>query len=273
VPHEIDDDSFWQEFRRRVKNANPEAYIVGEIWTPAQRWLEGDQFDAVMNYVLTQPLMSFFGARTLAPLWHGGTYPPAKPMNAPEFAQAVESALSLYDWEITSAQMNLLGSHDTPRFVNMVGGDRSALRLAMLCMMTLPGAPTIYYGDEIGLSGGYEPESRGGMPWDRSQWDVELLGYIRGAIQLRNAHAALRRGTYRTLLAEGEQLAYARELDGERLIVAFNAAADPQTLHVPLAGGGSPRVLFGEVQEITRQDAVVSINALSRSGVVIALQN
>ncbi len=247
VPAEIDDDDFWREFRRRVKAINPEAYIVGEIWTEAQRWLQGDQFDAVMNYIQTHAAVRFFGARTLAPLWLGGTYPPPRPVDAAGFARDIEKMLALYDWQITQAQLNLLSSHDMPRFLTLVKGDQSALRMAMLFQMTMPGAPTVYYGDEIGLQGGYDPECRGAMPWDERQWDMALRDYVRATIHLRHAHPALRRGTYRTALAEGELFAYERVYEGQRFAVTFNTAQTERQLRLSLAAPAQEATLtFGQ---------------------------
>jgi glycosidase len=268
VPAEIDDDDFWREFRRRVKAVNPDAYIVGEIWTEAQRWLQGDQFDAVMNYIQTHAAVRFFGARTLAPLWLGGTYPPPTPLDAEGFARDIEAMLALYDWQITLAQLNLLSSHDMPRFLTLVKGDQSALRMAMLFQMTMPGAPTVYYGDEIGLQGGYDPACRGAMPWDERQWDTALRDYIRAAIQLRHAHPALRRGTYRTALAEGELFAYERAYEGKRLVVTFNTAQTERPLRLALS---SPvqraALLFGQGQaHIERGSLAVTLPA--RTGAV-----
>jgi glycosidase len=179
--------------------------------------------------------------------------------------------LDLYDWEITGAQMNLLSSHDTPRFINMVGGDQSALKLAMLFQMTMPGAPTVYYGDEIGLAGGYDPGCRAAMPWERERWDTELFDFVREAIALRKAHVALRRGTYRTLLAEGEQYAFERAHDGERLVVAFNTAATAATLSLPAEQvAAPPQILFGDAHAAF-QDGRLAIQTTPRAGVVIAL--
>lgn len=272
VPFEIDDDAFWQEFRRRVKNANPEAYLVGELWGDSQRWLSGDQFDAQMNYLHQRACIAFFGARTLADLYPGGGFDPLQPIDAAGFTEQVERMLSLYDWEVTSVQMNLLDSHDTARFLTMVGDDKSALKLAMLFTMTMPGAPTIYYGDEVGLSGGYEPESRGGMPWDESCWDHDLLDYIRAAIQLRHDHPTLRRGQYQTVLAEGETAAYLRTLGQARTLVAFNAGDTAQSLVVTLDRPASQtQVLFGQPEQLERQNNTLQLRMPKRSGVVIAL--
>jgi len=272
VPAEIDDDDFWREFRRRVKRVNPDAYIVGEIWTEAQRWLQGDQFDAVMNYIQTHAAVRFFGARTLAPLWLGGTYPPPTPLDAEGFARDIEAMLALYDWQITLAQLNLLSSHDMPRFLTLVKGDQSALRMAMLFQMTMPGAPTVYYGDEIGLQGGYDPACRGAMPWDERQWDIALRDYIRAAIQLRHAHPALRRGTYRTTLAKGELFAYERAYEGQHLVVTFNTAQSERQLHLSLADPVQrATLLFGEGQEQIA-GGVLTVTLPARTGAVWQIQ-
>ena len=182
VPEDIDDDSFWQEFRQVVKSANPDAYILGEIWHEAQRWLQGDQFDAVMNYPFASAAMGFFGARTLTSEYNPDHFP-QKALDAEEFAQRVDRLHGLYDWEINHAQLNLLDSHDTPRALWMMGGDKSALRLAVVFQTTIPGAPCVYYGDEIGLSS----HQRQTLPWqDEATWDKELLGFYRRAIPLRS---------------------------------------------------------------------------------------
>lgn len=268
VPAEIDDDSFWREFRQRVKAAKPDAYLVGEIWTEAKRWLQGDQFDAVMNYIQTYAAVRFFGARTLAPLWLGGSYPPPTPLDAAGFARDIEAMLALYDWQITLAQLNLLSSHDMPRFLTLVSGDVSALRLAMLFQMTMPGAPTVYYGDEVGLRGGYDPECRGAMPWDEGQWDTALRDYVRATIRLRHAHSALRRGSYRTVLAEGELFAYERADAKERFVVTFNTAGRQQVLRLSLASPGQRATLvLGEGQAQVERDGL-SVTLPGRTGAV-----
>jgi len=164
-----------------------------------------------------------------------------------------------------------LSSHDTPRFVNMVQEDQSALKLATLFQMTMPGAPMVYYGDEIGLTGGHDPGSRGAFPWDQARWDSELRDYVRAAIQVRKAHPALRRGTYRTLLADGELLAFERVYENKRLVVAFNTAARPMTLSVPLdSPAGQPQVVFGTAQAVAAESGL-TIQADARTGTVIEL--
>ncbi|MBI5959591.1 MAG: glycoside hydrolase family 13 protein [Chloroflexi bacterium] len=271
VPFEIKDEAFWQEFRRRVKGVNPEAYIVGEIWHESQPWLQGDQFDAVMNYIQTRACIAFFGAQSVSPLEPGGGYPPLKPTDAPKFAQEIERMLALYDWQITQAQMNLLSSHDTPRFVNMVKDDKSALKLAMLFQMTMPGAPTVYYGDEIGVTGGHDPGCRASFPWVQSRWDTDLHDYVRGAIRLRKWHPALRRGSYRTILAEGELYAFERVYENKRLVVVFNTSHTPAAVQLSVEAAAG-QVVFGQGQA-TLVEGKLSIQAEARNGIVIALEN
>jgi cyclomaltodextrinase len=155
VPLCIDDDTFWQKFRRIVKAANSEAYLVGEVWGDATRWLRGDQFDAVMNYLFAKVCIGFFvGDRLDGELVARMGYAPIPTLDAQAFAQQIEELLALYPWEVTLVQLNLLDSHDTARFLTLAEGDVSALKLAVLFQMTYPGAPCIYYGDEIGLEGG-----------------------------------------------------------------------------------------------------------------------
>ncbi len=238
VPAEIDDDVFWRKFRQVVKEANPEAYICGEIWWNAWRWLQGDQFDAVMNYLITSPLISFFGARTLRPGYER-EHLTIKPIDASAFASDIEAMYGLYDWEINYAQMNMLDSHDMARALWIMRGDTSALKLCVLAMMTLPGAPCVYYGDEIGLAGGEEPYCRAAFPWDdEATWDQDLLGHYRAAIALRNAHPVLRTGTFETLYAAGEVYAQRRTLDGQEAVVVFNAADQETRVEIPLPNPG-----------------------------------
>lgn len=225
VPTEIDDDSFWREFRRVVKSANPEAYIVGEIWHEARRWLAGDQFDAVMNYLFTSPTISFFAAETVRTEYR----PPHlhfEPLEAQEFARQIDLMYGLYDWEINFAQMNMLDSHDMAR-AGWIARDQTALRLCVLFQMTAPGAPSIYYGDEIGMSAGSDPHCRAAFPWhDESRWDRELLKFYRQATALRHAHPVLRTGSFETLLADGEVYAFRRRLADDEAIVIFNRGND-----------------------------------------------
>ncbi len=235
VPAEIDDDDFWREFRRRVKAINPDAYIVGEIWRRADRWLRGDMFDAVMNYQFTRAALAFLVDLTddARQLIHGHSYGDVQPADAPAFAHALAEMLAWYPRAITHAQMNLLDSHDTARFLSIARGDASALKLAWLILFTYIGAPTIYYGDEIGMLGARDPDNRRAMIWDETQWNQELHLEIKKCCALRKKYAALRRGEFKILYASGQTLAYARQFENETVIVALNAARTPATFDLP----------------------------------------
>jgi len=274
VPYEVDDDDFWREFRRVVKAVNPEAYIVGEIWDDARRWLQGDQFDAVMNYIFSRACLGFFGGESLDLSQRPGGYR-LRRLDAAQFAAEIERLLALYDWEVTLAQLNLLGSHDMPRFLTLVRGDEAALRLATLFQMTYPGAPCIYYGDEIGMEGRRDPDCRRAFPWDESRWNTGLREYIRRCIALRKAHPALRRGEYIPLHAAGGVYAYLRRLEEEALVVVLNNGASPHHLDVPvgehLRDGTRLRDLMGAGEAEVVAGRLVGLALPPRSGVVLAM--
>jgi cyclomaltodextrinase / maltogenic alpha-amylase / neopullulanase len=249
VPEEITEPGFWEEFRLRCREVNPEAYLVGEIWRPVPEWLTGDRFDAVMNYPLAEAILSYVGGPRLdlplvAEAVEYGRHVHA--IDGPGFAHQLRSVMSTYPREATSVQLNLLDSHDTPRFLSMAGGDTSAVRLAALIQMTLPGAPCIYYGDEVGLPGRHDPDCRRGYPWDPARQDVGLRDFYKGLIGLRRAEPVLRRGRFEVLAADGAAVAYAL-FDDEGtpsgghsvVIVAINAGDLPARLefsHADLAG-------------------------------------
>ncbi len=277
VPAEIDDDAFWREFRRRVKAVNPDAYIVGEIWHPAQRWLQGDQFDAVMNYLFTQACIGFFVGEAMDHnLTSGVGYAPVPVLDAPAFGRALEHTLSLYDEAVCAVQMNLLDSHDTARFLSIAGGDVTALKLATLCQMTFPGAPSVYYGDEIGLQGGKDPDCRRAFPWDERTWDADLLSYFRRCIALRKRYRALRDGAFKVLYAEGSIIAYLRTWGDEKLVVALNSGAAATTLDIVVSGLlPEGTALVGELDARTSyavtEGVLRGVSIPGRDGIVLRL--
>jgi len=277
VPGEINDDSFWREFRWLVKRANPQAYIVGEIWHDARRWLQGDQFDAVMNYPFTKACLSFFVGRDLnAGLTSGTGYYPVSPQEADGFASTIDGLLALHPEQVTQAQMNLLDSHDTARFLSLARGDDSALRLAVLFMMCYPGAPCIYYGDEVGLEGGKDPDSRRAFPWDQQRWNAGLRDYVKRCVALRKAHPALRRGEYKSLFAQGEVYAVGRRLAGKTLVCVFNRGARPLELDIAvrdyLKDGTLLQGLWNEGAAVVQGGRLSGLMVPSRSGVVLEVQ-
>lgn len=281
VPFEIDDDAFWEEFRQVVKSANPDAYLVGEIPWEASRWLQGDQFDAVMNYPFTQMCLGFFsGSRIryeIAERFMG--LPDTPILTAQEFAERALNLLHLYPLEVSFAQLNLLDSHDMPRFVAMSGGDLNALKLSVLFQMTYPGAPCVYYGDEIGMRGGqanYPEASRESFPWDTSKWDLELLDYYKQVIYLRHAHPALRTGEYLHLLADDDLYVFLRLLEDDALIVVLNASDSPRQVDIPverLPEGSHWQAVFGKGEAHIERGRLKGPMAPPRAGIVLTPLN
>lgn len=274
VPAEINDDAFWQEFRRRVKAVNPEAYIVGEIWHEAQRWLQGDQFDAVMNYHFARSCLGFFVGDNLLRSEVARTgYHQIDTLDAKAFAAEIERLLNLYPRPVTEVQFNLLGSHDTPRFKTLARGDCSAYPLATLFQMTYPGAPSIYYGDEIGLEGGHDPGCRAGFPWDESLWDRDLRQQVERCIALRKAHPALRRGSLTWLFVGQGVVAYGRKLDGDVLVVILNNNRRPVTAILPVSGyledGSVVQDVWKKDRFVVARGRLAGIPVPARSGRVL----
>ena len=266
VPGEIDDDEFWREFRRRVRAINPDCYIVGEIWHEAQRWLQGDQFDAVMNYLFTAASLSFFANSHLnmpVVTQAGGIKDRVRHMNAYDFANEVDRILNIYPPDITASQLNLLDSHDMPRFLSCVSGDKASLKLAWLFMFTIAGAPCLFYGDEIGVDGGHDPECRKSFPWDSSKWDKSLLAYAKDCIALRKKHEALRSGGYKRVYAEGEVMAYTRTHASGDITIILNVSNESKNISLPLSK--HPQILFGDA---TISDGKITIPPRSGSAVM-----
>jgi glycosidase len=274
VPGEICDDNFWREFRLLVKGANSEAYIVGEIWQEARHWLQGDQFDAVMNYLLTKACLGFFVGRGLnQALTSGAGYAPVDPLSAEGFDAALQHLLSLYPSQVDQVQLNLLDSHDTARFLTLARGDESALRLAVLFLMCFPGAPCIFYGDEIGLEGGRDPDSRRSFPWDVQRWNAPLLEYFKQCIALRKAYPALRRGEFHTLQAQGDLFCFGRRLNKETVICVLNTGDVARQIRVPVGGYLPNRATlqgeWGEGKARVREGLLTGLTVAARSGVVL----
>ena len=284
VPAEIDDDDFWREFRRAVKTANPEAYLVGEIWVnevncTGERWLQGDQFDAIMNYGFTAACIGFFVGDWLDPaLVKGQGYEPVRALDAEAFADQIDTMLSRYAPEIVHAQLNLLDSHDTARYLTVARDDKRILELATLFQMTYPGAPSIYYGDEVGLRGGRDPDCRRAMPWDSAQWDTDLLDFFKKVIAIRKAHPALRRGDYARLFASASLGVYAflRLMDEERIVVVLNGRDAAWPVDVPVEGhldhGTMLRCLMRGEEYDVREERLRGPALPPRSGAILLAQ-
>ncbi|MBA2759150.1 MAG: alpha-amylase, partial [Chloroflexia bacterium] len=171
------------------------------------------------------------------------------PIDGETYAGKIHRVLGLYDWNVQLAQMNLLDSHDTPRALTLARGDSRTLELAALLMLIFPGAPTVYYGDEIGLDGGMPDKwARKTFPWDNEdRWNHELRAVYQTLIALRHRCEALRIGSYQTLAATGASYVFRRTLDDTNIIVAINSDEAEDTVLLKTAlSATSPEFVIGE---------------------------
>lgn len=249
VPFEINDETFWRQFRTATKLPNADAYLVGEIPSEAQDWLQGDMFDGVMNYQFTAACIGFFGKGSRDETMVSGMMglPEVPALDAVGFANRTKVLLEIYPRQNALAQLNLMDSHDMPRFLSMVSGNTAAFRLATLFQMTYPGVPCIYYGNEIGMMGGREPENRAPFPWDESVWDHDLRKAIMSYIHIRHENPVLRTGEYVPVFAEGRHLAYLRHLEGQRMLVVINAGNAGWELNLPVEPHFTNEVIFEDL--------------------------
>jgi cyclomaltodextrinase len=213
------------------------AYILAEIWFPRPEVLGGDQYDAIMNYGFLTAVASYAGGahvdRRIASE-HGWLASSVFPEDGPAFAGRLDRLMTQFRPEVTAVQYNLVGSHDTPRILSVCGGDTASIRLATLVQVTVPGAPAIYYGDEIGMTGSIDPFARAAFPWSRPDtWDDGLRTYITAAIRLRHDRAVLRRGAFRIAGAAGSVITWLRtSRDGDAALIALNNGEAPQAIAV-----------------------------------------
>jgi len=274
VPREIETPGFWEEFRRRVRAINPDAYIVAEVWQERSDLLDGTTFDASMNYPLAEAIVSFVTGPHLRQdvvAQHAELGRNIRPEDGATFLARSSRAVGAYPPETARAMLNLLDSHDTPRLLSMAGGDRASLRLAWLAMLTMPGAPCIYYGDEVGLTGEMDPGCRGSFPWDPERWDEDLLGFLRALARLRVDEPGLRSADFEPLASDGMAAAYARGADPSFLVVALNAGDSTSELRVPTAAARLVPIAIGQDEgaEVDVRDGAAMVRIPPRSGRVL----
>ncbi len=214
---------FWRKFRTTVKTLDPNAWIVGEEWGDASAWLKGDQWDASMNYPFREVILKF-----LSTSGNG---------NSADLLFGLMRVYNMYAPQVSRNQMNIIGSHDTPRILTLCGGDERLALLAATIQMTWVGVPSIYYGDEIGMAGGADPDDRRGMEWNRATGSNEFLARYRKLVAIRQANPQLQSGDPVPLSASGDQgtAAYARVLDGRLAVVAVNRSDQSKTVDISLA--------------------------------------
>lgn len=234
VANEVSDET-WQKFRDSVKALNSDAVIIGEIWDDATKYLMGDMYDSVMNYMFRNAVTKY-----------------AMGTSAEETTRAMERIRERYPEEAFYAMMNLVGSHDTTRilsYLDGIGDDRNQKDfdsafptyaktsdtakarqyLVAFLQFTYPGAPTIYYGDEIGMVGSDDPDDRRAFEWGKG--NRELVEWYARLAAIREAYPALRTGDIQTMdLGNSALLAFTRSDDANALIVIANNSGSVATV-------------------------------------------
>lgn len=247
-------NDYWERFREVVREVNPDAVIIGEEWQDASRWLGGAEWDAVMNYRLRSGILGFARDAIFTDNDSNGDRI-IRPLSPSDLDALIQSIREDYPPQAYHAMMNLLGSHDTSRVFFVVGEDPARQMLAALVQFTLPGAPTVYYGDEIALDAPSQPDSGGNLqddpynrapyPWPDAEGDAysrdeKMLAFYQTLGAVRAAHPALREGERITLLADDDAsvLAYLR-VDaeaGDAALVVINQSETEQTVELSLDG-------------------------------------
>lgn len=212
-----------RSIRAAVKRISPEAYLMGENFFEATEQLQGDGWDAVMNYTgFADPVLHWLTGYEQDALRCDAVLKTDIPWDTATMLQAWNENLASIPWQIALQQFNLLDSHDTPRLLTLLNGDKALSQLAAITQFTFPGVPCLYYGDEIGLTNEEGFDSRNCFPWDEDQWDQESLDFYKKLITLRRTSLALARGELRVLYYDQDLVVYARVLGEEWVLVTAN---------------------------------------------------
>ena len=252
-------DEFISLLRERIREIKPDALLLGEVWEDAsnkvaynirRKYFTEGELDSVMNYPFRTAILDFMRGRDAGK----------------KLRDTVMTVVENYPAQVVACNMNLLGTHDTPRILTLLGADRTPdtkaerasyrllpreraagiakLRLAALVLFTFPGSPMIYYGDEAGMEGFEDPLNRGTYPWGRE--DRDLLAWFTRLGALRNAYPALQSGTISWLYTAGPLLIFARQNGDQRLTTAVNASPDSHTVTLLWEGAGPTDLLTGD---------------------------
>ncbi len=211
------DFTLLQEIRRKIKSINQDILIIGETWTDGRDLLRGDTVDSVMNYLFRDALLGFVAFGNI---------------DAKEFDSRLGKMLSIYNRHIYGSLYNMLGSHDTDRFLTLCGGNIDKMKLAIVFQMAFPGMPAIYYGDEAGLLGNNDPDCRRTMEWNNQ--NEELKNHYKEIINLKKSSIELQRGEFRPVLCDNSVYGFARVYGEESVYIIINSSDKKTTINLPV---------------------------------------
>lgn len=217
----------WEEVRKEVKDFKSSAYIIGESFYDGTPLLDGKKLDGIMNYQgFNFPLLKWLTKKELTyirtPLgikrkWGKTNF------TVKDFKKQLNRFRILIPFQLQLLNFNLLSSHDIPRFYTRISEHKEQYKLAIIFLLTYIGVPSIYYGDEIGMKGSFDPDNRKPMIWDEKKWDNNLREFYKSLVNLRRNRIELQEGLYRELFAKHEIFAFARiEANKFSLIILNN---------------------------------------------------
>ena len=237
---------FWTKFRKEVKKINPDVIILAEHYGDPYMWLNGKQWDTVMNYDAFMEPVSFFLTGMEK---HSEAFYAEKRGDGKLFWHTLLYAKARMPMPAYMCSMNELSNHDHSRFLTRTnmkvgrlhtvgskaaneGVDVSVFRQAVIMQMTLQGAPTIYYGDEVGVCGWTDPDNRRSFPWGREDWNI--LEFHKYAINLHKRHKSLRYGSLIPILGEKDLIAYIRAVKDEQILVVIYTGSEEIEVDIPV---------------------------------------
>ena len=204
---------FWRRFRKAVKKEKPDSVIIGENWHDAYAYLMGDQYDSIMNYAFTKACLDYFAKGVFS---------------AKDMADKLNSNLMRNTEQVNRMMLNLLDSHDTHRFFTEVNKDKDKMLAAIALEMVFEGAPCLYYGTELSMEGGYDPDSRRGFPWDTKSWDMDFLEKVKELIRIRK-QPAVQYGEIK-IEEEQEMLHVERMWENSKIILRINMTEEEKKI-------------------------------------------
>ena len=204
--------AFWKRFRKEVKAINADALIVGEVWHYAPDFLQGDEWDSVMNYAFYKSVSSM--------ICDGNTRPS-------DFMAEQGFLNGQYHSAVLPVMWNLIDSHDTARFLHLCNDNKKKQHLAAAFQLLLPGMPMVYYGDEYAMPGANDPDCRRGMYWDEEYQDKEMYNWYKKLMQIRKTHACIVEGELIETIANDEEdtIVLIRKSGEETLAMIFNCGS------------------------------------------------
>lgn len=231
VASEID-HTYWQEFRKNIKSVKCDAFIIAEIWEDANSYLNGDQFDSSMDYNFMNLCEQFFAFGCIS---------------VSEFSDKLSRLRLRYKKPIQQCLMNLLDTHDVKRFMFVCNGDFRRLRLASFFQFMYVGVPSIYYGDEVGLSGLTEKEYRRKMEWDVTKQNIELKEHYKRIINIRKKHDTLVFGDFETKIVDNINGIFAFSRKGkEKFLIVMNNSVFKRNVEINCPGIENAYDLYNE---------------------------